>query len=599
MSSIDNKQITCQIINKRLSLTRQKMIEVGLDAYILPSSDLHQSEYLPPHWQVREWISGFTGSAGTAMISKTMAGLWTDSRYWLQGEKELRDTSITLFKAGHPDHLMMHDYLLDHLSEGSKVGFNPFTTSVNEVKRWTNKLSAKDIAVVASHQVGIEVWETDGRPDPDYQPIYEHASIYAGRSITEKLDLVRTSVKDQGASSHLITTLDDIAWLFNLRGSDISNNPVFLSTAIIREKSATLYCSVSSLAASVLPALSQAGVEVKPYDDILHDLQEVDQTILIDPDLCVVGLSDRIPAHHVVMGSTPSRSIKACKTASQISHIEGAMIKDGVALAHAFYHLQQHLGSITEYEFAEKIADCRSRQRGYKGESFSAIVGYEANGAIVHYRPGPDSPVIAPKGLLLCDSGGQYVDGTTDITRTIAVGSTSAEQREMYTRVLKGHIALDQAVFPKGKVGRDLDVFARMHLWQAGRDFGHGTGHGVGYFLNVHEPPQSISPGKSPRANVVFQSGMLTSNEPGYYKDGEYGIRIENLIVCKESTHEGFLEHDHLTLFPFDTSIIERNILTRDEVRWINEYHKLCAKKLLPELTGKIKTWMLGMCEEI
>jgi len=338
---------------------------------------------------------------------------------------------------------------------------------------------------------------------------------------------------------------------------------------------------------------------VKAYDDILDDLSAVDQPILVDPDLCVVGLMEKIPADYVKYGSTPSRTIKACKTQVQISHIEQAMVKDGIALAHAFYHLDQHLGNITEYQFAEKIAECRSQQEGYKGESFPAIVGYEANGAIVHYRPEPDSPIIQPKGLLLCDSGGQYLDGTTDITRTIAVGPTTDEQREMYTRVLKGHIALDAAVFPKGKVGRDLDVFARMHLWKAGKDFGHGTGHGVGYFLNVHEAPQSISPGKSSRANVVFQKGMFTSNEPGYYKDGEYGIRIENLIICEDAEQEGFLKHRHLTLFPMDTSIIVRSLLTREEVNWINTYHDLCRGKLLPNLNGPIKDWMIKRCKDI
>jgi len=467
----DNKQIMCQTVNDRIALTRQKMSEVGLDAYILPFSDPHQSEYLPPHWKVREWISGFTGSAGTAMISQTTVGLWTDSRYWLQGEKELTGSSFSLFKAGHPDHQMMDDYLLDHLEEGSKVGFNPFTTSVNELKRWTKKLSTKKIEVVAKEQVGIQVWESQGRPAPNLQTIYAHGPEYIERSITEKLDLVRESVSKQGASSHLITTLDDIAWLFNLRGSDIQNNPVFLSCAIVDENSAILFCAIDQLNSSAQQILTEANVEVKAYDDILDDLSAVDQSILLDPDLCVIGLMEKIPADYVIYGSTPSRLIKACKTPAQISNIENAMVKDGIALAHAFYHLDQHLGNITEYQFAKKIAECRGQQEGYKGESFSAIVGYEANGAIVHYRPEQDSPIIQPKGLLLCDSGGQYLDGTTDITRTIAVGPTTDEQREMYTRVLKGHIALDAAVFPKGKVGRDLDVFARMHLWKAGKDF--------------------------------------------------------------------------------------------------------------------------------
>ena len=596
---IDNKQIMCQSIQGIVSLIRKELTDKGLDAYIIPSSDPHQSEYLPAHWQVRERVSGFTGSAGSAVITHDSAGLWTDSRYHLQGEDELSGTPYDLYKMGNPDVPQMHDYLLEALEEGSVVGMNPWTTSVNDLRLWSSRLAKKHITVDTNHQLALNAWENIDRPAPSLRPIYVHGEKYVDRSIAEKLELVRRAITDQGAEAHLITTLDDIAWLYNVRGSDVECNPVFLSYAMIGPSTSTLYCSIEHLEKDASEYLREAGVEVAPYDQIAEDLSKSKHKILVDPDQCSVQLHSSIPDDLVIEGSMPSRMIKACKTESQISHIAQAMIKDGVALAHAFYYLYQHLGHIREHELAAKIAECRSQQTGYVGESFSAIVGYQANGAIVHYRPGPDSAIIQSEGLLLCDSGGQYLDGTTDITRTMAMGPTTSEQREMYTRVLKGHIALDQAVFPKGKVGRDLDVFARMHLWQAGRDFGHGTGHGVGYFLNVHEPPQSISPGKSPRANVVFQSGMLTSNEPGYYKDGEYGIRIENLIVCKESTHEGFLEHDHLTLFPFDTSIIERNILTRDEVRWINEYHKLCAKKLLPELTGKIKTWMLGMCEEI
>lgn len=586
----------CQSVQSKISLIRKELEDKGLDAYIIPSSDPHQSEYLPSHWQVRKWVSGFTGSAGSAMISGTAAGLWTDSRYWLQAEKELRDTPFDLHRAGQKDVLLLEDYLLTHLEEGSVVGINPFATSVNVSRKLEEKLAAKNITVNASHQIGLDTWDACGRQPPILQQIYYHGDEYIDRAIEEKLDLVRAEMRKSDAAAHLITTLDDIAWLFNLRGSDISNNPVFLSYALIYDSHAVLYCSVNQLDATVKSILSEAGVSCAPYDQVSKDLGRLTSRVLIDPDQCSVGLYDQIAADLVVNAVTPSRKIKARKTSSQIAHIEDAMVKDGIALAHAFHYLYQHLGEIREHELAQKISSSRSEQAGYKGESFPAIVGYQSNGAIVHYRPGPDSAIIHPEGLLLCDSGGQYINGTTDITRTMAVGPTSEEQKEMYTRVLKGHIAVDQAIFPKGKVGRDLDVFARQYLWQAGQDFGHGTGHGVGYFLNVHEPPQSISPGKSERANVAFQPGMLTSNEPGFYKDGAYGIRIENLIVCEETEQEGYLKHRHLTLFPIDTSIIQKHLLTRDEVMWINDYHLSCASLLLPHLDGEVKEFVQQLC---
>lgn len=588
----------CQSINDRVAAIRKELIAKDIDACILPSSDPHQSEYLPVHWEVRKWISGFTGSAGQVVITQQSAYLWTDSRYWLQADKELRDTCIELKRTGDTGVPFLEDYLLDHLKTGSVVAFNPFTTSVNASRLLAQKLRSKDIKFDTSYQLGIELWEQYDRLAPPLHEIYFHGDDYIDRSISSKLGLIREASEKAGARHHLLSTLDDIAWLFNLRGSDIANNPVFLSYAIISIDEALLYCAGEYVNDQAKSKLDRAGVQLRPYDQLSRDLQKIDGKILIDPDLCSLGLAQLITDGSIVEGSTPSRSIKACKTPIQISHIDRAMEKDGIALAHAFHYLYEHLGEIKEHELAAKIAQCRSQQRGYNGESFPAIVGYEANGAIVHYRPGLDSATIMPKGLLLCDSGGQYLDGTTDITRTLAVGSVSQDQKEMYTRVLKGHIALDQVVFPKGKVGRDLDVFARQHLWSVGKDFGHGTGHGVGYFLNVHEAPQSIGPGTSVKANVAFRPGMLTSNEPGYYEDGAYGIRIENLIVCEEAKHEGYLRHRHLTLFPIDTSIILRNLLTRDEVKWINEYHRLVASRLVPHLEGSIKKWIIDLCKE-
>ncbi len=590
----------CQKPNLLISKLKETFFALNIHAIVIPASDPHQSEYLADHWKLREWISGFTGSAGSVVITRTESGLWTDSRYFLQAEEELSGSDIKLFRDGQEGTLTINEYLLNSLDDGQRVAINPLMWSHNAIEGLRKKLSTKNIEVVIDQQLVENLWNQNNRPALPSSKIFIHKLKHAELSVAEKLEVVREQMKKEKVGQHLVTTLDDIAWQFNLRGYDIAHNPVFLSYAIIRSTDAILFIDPIKLSQEVIDHLSVSQVSILPYTEIEDHLLKIKEPILVNPQDCNELVYASIPDEHIVKGSTISRLIKAQKPASVIAHIEHAMVKDGIALAHAFYELYQNIGTITEAEFATLIATKRSEQKDYYGESFPAIVGYQANGAIVHYRPKTgSSAIIQAEGLLLCDSGGQYFDGTTDITRTIAVGPVTQEQKESYTCVLKGHIAIDQAVFPKGTTGGQLDPLARQFLWAKGLDYGHGTGHGVGYFLNVHEPPQGISPGTGSRTTTALAPGMFTSNEPGYYKEGAYGIRIENLIICEETDHKGYLKHRHLTLFPLDTSIIVQEMLTRDEVDWLNNYHELVATKLLPHLTGEVADWVEKACSSI
>ncbi len=584
---------------------KQRFSDLNIHAIVVPSADPHQSEYLADHWKLREWISGFTGSAGTLVITRDQAGLWTDSRYYLQGEHELEGSGITLYRDGQEDVPSITEFLLDELDDGQVVSINPLMWSQAGVQNLSKKLLEVGITVSTDHRLAEEIWDELGRPLLPKKEVFVHDISFAEISVLDKLAAVREDMLDpelvtRPVEQHLITSLDDIAWLFNLRGYDIAYNPVFLSYAVVRAEDAILFIDPTKVSDEVREHLAKARVSILPYQKIRDFLKGNTATTLVNPNDCNALLYNLIDPQLIVEGPTITRLMKACKTDLEISHIDQVMIKDGVALAHAFYEMYQRIGEITESEFAALIAQKRSEQDHYYGESFPAIVGYQSNGAIVHYRPPQEgSALIEAEGLLLCDSGGQYFDGTTDITRTIAVGPVTQVQKESYTLVLKGHIAIDQAVFLDGTTGGEIDILARQYLWRNGQNYGHGTGHGVGYFLNVHEPPQGISPGSGSRNKTALEPGMLTSNEPGYYEDGAYGIRIENLIVCEESDHAGFLKHRHVTLFPLDTSIILYDLLTKEEVNWINTYHALVAKKLLPHLSGSVAEWVRQSCQPI
>ncbi len=591
-------------LTERLSHLRMAMKENGLDAYIIPSADPHQSEYVSTYWKSRQWISGFSGSAGTAVITKNHAGIWTDSRYFIQAEAELAESPFVLHKLNiphTPEHL---DWMLQNLSENSTVGLDGRLFSVGNIRKMASMFYKKNIEIRSDQDLILGIWED--RPPLPENLLFEHSEDYTGKTRSEKLKVVQD--KMQEAEYYLITTLDDIAWLFNLRGSDVACNPVFYSFALVGKELSYLFVEPQKVSQSLKQKLNNDGVLVKPYHEIEKTLSTIPEgkKVLIDTGSTNNQLYNSVPTMALVEGVNIVASLKAIKNDVEINHIKAAMRKDGVALTRFFIWLEKTLKTqtVTEAEAAQQIAAFRKEQTDYFGESFNAIVGYEGNGAIVHYTPEPGiCAAIQPKGILLVDSGGQFADGTTDITRTIALSPPTPEQKKDFTLVLKGVISLTNAVFPKGTTGVQLDALARMHLWRSFSDYGHGTGHGVGFFNNVHEGPQGFSPAvNTPRANTVIEPGMLTSNEPGLYKTNKYGIRTENLILCVkagESDFGEFYKFETLTLFPIDTTLIEKSLLTEEESTWINHYHNKVFEVISPYLNDEEKAWLRIKCNGI
>jgi len=586
-------------IKDRLSALRTSMRANGLNAYIIPSNDAHQSEYVAEHWKSREWISGFTGSAGTVVVTLDKSGLWTDSRYFLQGTQELAGTEIQLYKPKNRFGSEYISWLTEQLSAGDTVGIDGNVCALGSFENYKKNLATQDIKLSTAVDLFAEIW-ADRKPIP-LNPIFEHEVAYAGKSRTEKIADIRDAMKDQGVSHHLITTLDDIAWIFNIRGTDVEFNPVAVAYAILSLDSVTLFIDTEKVDASLSHTLNADGITLKPYGDIvayLNQLPESD-TLLLDPNTCSVSLYKAVNAK-VKRGNTISQKMKALKNVVEIRHTRNVMAKDGAALANTFYWLEQKLKlaeKVTEADFADKLAKHRSRFEEYRGESFPAIIGYQSNGAIIHYRPMHGSCAeIKADGILLADSGGQYVDGTTDITRTIALGSPTKEEKRYFTLVLKGNISLSRAKFPKGTTGAQLDILARKPLWDHGLNYGHGTGHGVGFFLNVHEGPQGFTGPNSDRGTTAHEVGMITSNEPGYYKEGAYGIRIENLLVAVASDIDGFLEFETLSLYPIDIRLIDEAIFDKSEKAWLNRYHHEVWQKVSPWLEDDVKSWFELKC---
>lgn len=589
-------------VNQKLSNLRKVMAKHDIDAIIIPSSDPHQSEYVAEHWQERAWISGFTGSAGLVAITKNHAGLWTDSRYFLQGEMELKGSEFVLHKMTNQFASPYVDFVADQLKEGQTVSINGFMFSKSAVESMQKSFSEKGIKLEYRKDLISEVW-TD-RPPLSDAPILYHEDKYSGKSLGEKLNDIRLKLADQNADLHLITTLDDIAWTFNIRGKDVDYNPVSIAYAIIGKSDAHIFVQQNKLSEFVKKQFAKNNVKIWPYDDMIAHLNKLDEksSILVDPSLCSQSLYEAINAK-VVSGTSIPKGLKAIKNDTEIKHIRSVMKKDGAALANTFYWLEQSLSAgvdIDEVAVAEKLAENRSLQKYYQGESFGAIVGYKGNGAIIHYHPErPSCSAIKADGILLVDSGGQYCDGTTDITRTFTLSAPTDEQKKAYTLILKGMISLSKARFPEGTPGGQLDTLARQFLWSEGMNYGHGTGHGVGFFLNVHEPPQGFAPIHSERGKTVHQPGMLTSNEPGFYKEGEFGMRIENLILTVKSEKPGFLEHETVTLYPFDHNLIDKARLSKEEISWINDYHKKSYAGIAPLLKGDVKAWFKNKCRKV
>lgn len=591
-------------INKRIHALRAEMRKHKLDAYVIPSSDAHQSEYVTEHWKSREWISGFTGSAGIVIITQDHAGLWTDSRYFLQAETELAASDIELHRQGVPHAPEHNGWMRDNLPKGGKIGLDGKLFSLSQIAHMRNIVQSNSLEVITDLDLIKDVWED--RPQLPDNPIFEHKVKFTGKNRTAKLTAIRKSMKAQDVGYHLVTTLDDVAWTFNIRCDDIDFNPLAIAYAVLGLEEAWLFINPAKVPKKLSKKFKDENITVHSYNYIGKFLLSLPKTekILINPATISSCLADLLTSGQIKKGATISTYLKAIKNSTEIKHFRSVMAKDGVALMRLYLWLTELLekGTISEFEVAEKLAGFRKAQGLYHGESFAAIVGYKGNGAIVHYRPMPaTSAQIKNEGILLLDSGGQYEDGTTDITRTFALGKPTVEQIRNFTLVLKGHIAIASMIFPKETKGVQLDAFARHALWQHRLNYGHGTGHGVGFFLNVHEPPQGFATSVA-RGNTPFAPGMVTSNEPGFYKEGEYGIRIENLVLCVEdekNEYGEFLKFEDLTLFPIDKQLINKTLLSKQEIDWLNEYHQKVWEGLSPLVDKSELEWLKLACSKL
>lgn len=585
-------------VPQRLAHTRELMRREGIHALLVPSADPHLSEYLPGYWQGRQWLSGFHGSVGTLIVTADFAGVWADSRYWEQATKELNGSGIELVKLqpGQPSPL---DWLAEQTPEGGVVAVDGAVMAVASARTLSSKLEARGARLRTDIDLLQEVWRD--RPSLPNAPIYQHLPPQATVSRGEKLAKLRETLQERGADWHFIATLDDIAWLFNLRGGDVSFNPVFVSFALINQQQATLFVALSKVDADLRAVLEQDGVTLRDYSEVADALRAVPSgaSLLVDPARVTMGLLDNLDSGvKLVEGLNPTTLAKSQKSEADAQHIRKAMEQDGAALCEFFAWLESAWGRerITELTIDEKLTAARERRPDYVSLSFNTIAAFNANGAMPHYHATEEEhAVIEGDGLLLIDSGGQYLGGTTDITRMVPVGTPNQEQKQDCTRVLKGVIALSRARFPKGILSTLLDAIARAPIWADNVDYGHGTGHGVGYFLNVHEGPQVIAYQAAPAPQTAMQPGMITSIEPGTYRPGRWGVRIENLAMNREagsSEFGDFLKFETLTLCPIDTRCLIADLLTHEEKQWLNAYHSEVRERLSPLLDGAALSWL-------
>lgn len=588
-------------INKRLAALREFMGEKGLHAFIIPSTDSHLSEYPASHWASREWISGFTGSAGTVVVTREKAGLWTDSRYFLQGAKELEGADIELFKEGLPSTPSIEEWLTTELGKGEYVGIDGTVYAAKEAMNLTHKLNMKGLHLISDYDPFSKIW--NDRPEIPTNPIFVLPEKYAGEAAHKKIARICDAVEKNGAESLLVASLDTIAWIFNIRGNDVKCNPVAVSYAYVSKEETVLFINPKKLTSEISDYLKAEGVTIAEYDKVFDYVSKLKTPVCLDANKVTFKLYNTIPdGCRIIDMPSPADLMKSIKNDTEVQGIRNAMERDGVALVHFFMWLEKAVpgGNVTEIMIPEKLVEYRSQQKNFVGESFDTISGYGPNGAIVHYHVSNESSLpVKPEGLLLVDSGAQYFDGTTDITRTLAVGPLTDQMKKDYTMVLKGHINLATAIYPQGTRGSQLDILARKALWDEGLNYLHGTGHGIGHFLNVHEGPQNIRMNENP---TTLQPGMVTSNEPGLYRAGQYGIRIENLIRTKhEMTTEfgDFYSFETLTLCPIDTTPIVKEMLTEKEIVWLNEYHKFVYDRLSPLLTEDEKQWLKEKTHEI
>ena len=590
-------------VNQRIEVLREVMRRESLDAFIFPSTDPHQGEYVPDHWKGREWISGFDGSAGTAVVTMNEAALWTDSRYFIAAAEQLKGTEFVLMKervSGTPTITQWLGEVLRNI-RSPQVGIDGMVSSTAEVEELISGLRHEGgITLRTNFDPLTIIWKD--RPAIPQNPVFIQPLEYAGEACHEKISRVRRALRQKHADGMLVASLDDIAWMLNLRGSDVHCNPVFVSYLLISSTKVTLFIDKKKLSSSVLAYLNDEGVDVDDYDRVKEGLKDYfEYNILLDPHEVNYTLYN-IVRREIVREESPVKRMKTVKNESEVLGFRNAMLKDGIALVKFLKWLRPAVeaGGQTEISVSEKLENLRAEQSLYKGLSFDTIAGYQEHGAIVHYEATPDTDVpLKSEGFLLLDSGAQYVDGTSDVTRTIALGPVTEEQRHIYTLVLKGHLQLQNLKFPSGASGTQLDLAARKDLWREGLNYMHGTGHGVGAFLNVHEGPHQIRMEYKPAPMVA---GMTVTDEPGIYLEGKFGVRTENTLLVvpyKETPFGTFLQFEPLTLCPIDKSAIDISLMTEEEIGWLDEYHQMVYDRLSPYLDEEEREWLAVQCEEI
>lgn len=584
-----------KMIKERVAQLRELMKEHQLDAYIIPSFDAHQGEYVADYWKSREWISGFTGSAGTVVITLDDAGLWTDGRYYIQAEKQLAGSGIRLFRMADPEVPFYTEWLADVLKEQATIGFDGRVFSTQLVERMKKDTAAKQMKIHAKDDLIDQLWYD--RPAVSDAPAYIHDVKYAGKSRTEKLAEVRVEMKKHQATHYLVASLDDIAWLLNIRGTDVPNNPVVTANVLITDTNCTIFIDSKKLPQDVKEVLEADGIEVKEYEETTATLEKLptDAVMLYDDQRINYALDEAIPTAVKRIAKTDvTTTLKAIKNDVEIENFKACELRDGVAMVRFIKWLKEEVasGNITEIAAEQKLEDFRREQADFVEPSFDTIAAYKENAAMMHYKAEEATQkTLEAQGLFLVDSGGQYYDGTTDITRTIALGALTDEEKHHFTLVLQGFIALSKVKFLQGSTGGNLDVLARQPIWAEGIDYKCGTGHGVGFFLNVHEGPQSIRNSN----HVVLEKGMILTNEPGIYLEGKHGIRTENMLVVVEAekTEFGqFMAFDTITYCPIDVDAIEVELLTQAEKQWLNAYHEEVYAKLSPYLNEEERAWL-------
>ena len=583
--------------NEKLSMLREKMAEAGVQAYLIPSSDPHISEYLPDHWRARAWLSGFDGSAGTLVVTETESGLWTDGRYFIQAERQMAGSEIVLYRMREKDVPTIQEFLLSRLKEGQVLGIDGMVTAAETVLDMETAFSAQGIGI-RSEDLITPIW-TD-RPAIPQSPVYLLPEQYTGLSAAEKIAQVRSRLKENGADAMAVTRLDSIAWLLNLRASDVVYNTSFVSYVLLTQETAVLYVDSSRVSEEALDYLKKNGVAVRPYREILDGIAAIDvPTVML---VSVENVNYRLylameenPRVTIVKGEEPVFCLKAVKNPVEIANTKNAHIKEGVAMARLQMCLEEKLAAgetVSETDVGELLVDFRKEQEGYMEDSFAVIAAYGANAAMMHYHPTPENhAVLQRKGFLLLDTGGQYVDGTTDTTRTYALGELTDEERRYYTYVLKANIGIARTVFMEGCSGANLDIMSRAQIWKYGLDYRCGTGHGVGFVGPIHEGPQSLRMTN----HVPFQPGMTITDEPGIYEEGLVGVRIENeLLVVEhmETKYGKFYAFQPITYLPIDTTPVVLELMNEEEISWLNDYHQMVYDTLSPRMTERERIWL-------